>query len=372
MPERIYITDMSPNQLVEGVFTVQNCQLGLTRAGKPFLKCLLADRTGRTPARMWNASEDLVQSLPTDGFVELLGQTQPYQGEMQIIIHKIRHAHPTQDDLLELLPSTERDINEMYAEVGELLDSLEHPALRALGQVYREDKELMGRFRQAPAAMQLHHAYLGGLLEHTLGLMKLADAALPLYPRVSRDIVLMGLFLHDLGKCEELTWQAGFSYSDDGRLVGHIARGVIWLEEKARRCADQGEGGTPLSDELLRVLQHIILSHHGVPEFGALKTPATPEAIFIHLLDNVDAKLNMALAARDAPGKPKELGGNFTEKVWALGTRIYRGDPMAEDAGGASANNPSERAPDEPEHSDQQDLTAQLKFGTELSGKGGL
>ena len=368
MPARIYITDMSPNQLVEGVFTVQNCQLGLTRAGKSYLKCLLADRTGRTPARMWNASEELIRSLPTDGFVELRGQTQPYQGEMQIIIHQIRCAHPSDDDLLELLPSTERDINEMYAEVGELLDSLENPSLRALGEAYREDRELMGRFRQAPAAMQLHHAYLGGLLEHTLGLMKLADAALPLYPRVSRDIVLMGLFLHDLGKCEELTWNAGFSYSDDGRLVGHIARGVIWLEEKARRCAEQG---TPLGEDLVRVLQHIILSHHGVPEFGALKTPATPEAIFIHLLDNVDAKLNMALAARDAPGKPKELGGNFTEKVWALGTRIYRGDPLAEEAP-APVHNLSEEAPDEPERPRQEELTAQLKFGTESSGKGGL
>jgi 3'-5' exoribonuclease len=329
MPARVYIADMTPNQMVEGVFTVQNCQLGLTKAGKPFIKCVLADRTGRTPGRMWNTTEELFNSLPTDGFVYLEGQTQPYQGEMQIIIQHIEAAKPRAEDLHDLLPSTKRNVDEMFSQVKRTLDSIKHPHLKALAAEYLGDKPLMAKFIAAPAAMALHHAYLGGLLEHTLNLLKLAEVVLPLYPKVSRDIVLMGLFLHDIGKCEELTWETGFGYTDDGNLIGHIARGSIWLEQKALACAARGAA---IKGELLRVLQHIILSHHGLPEFGALKLPATPEAILVNMLDNIDAKMHMAIeSARGDQAKPEELGGNFTEKVWALGNvRLYRPDHALE------------------------------------------
>ena len=328
MPGRVFINEMNANQLVEGIFTMQNCQLGLTKGGKPYLKCLLVDRTGRSPGRMWNCSEDFVQSLPTDGFVYIEGQTQPYQGEMQIIIQTMRAAKPRPEDLTDLLPCTDRNIDEMFAEVHRLLGTVRSRQVRALIDEYVNDQELMSRFRQAPAAMTLHHAYLGGLLEHTLTLMRLADATLPFYPQLNRDIVLMGLFLHDMAKCEELVWQTGFNYSDDGQLVGHIARGILWLENKARQAA---QNGTFISPELLRVLHHIIISHHGQPEFGALKLPATPEAIFIHQIDNVDAKTHMAIAACKESGRADELGSTFSEKIWALGTRIYRGNPLADE-----------------------------------------
>ena len=325
MADRVYIRDLQAAQNIDGVFAVQNCQLGKTKNGKPFIKCLLADKTGRTPGRMWNTSEEQFQTLPTDGFVWIAGQTQPYQGEMQIIIQDIRPFEPTAKDLAELLPSTDYDIDQMFSEVLSFLQSLEHPAIKELANRYLEDGELMDKFCKAPAAMTLHHAYLGGLLEHTLGLMKLADAFCPLYPQLNRDIMLFGLFLHDLGKCEELTWENGFGYSDDGQLIGHIARGAIWLEQKAKACE---EAGTKVPTAILRVLGHIILSHHGVPEFGALKTPATPEAIAISILDNLDAKLNMALAVtRGRDAKTTDLGGDFTEKVWALDTKLYRPDP---------------------------------------------
>lgn len=328
MAERVYIADLDAAQLVEGVFAVQNCQLGQTRSGKPYIKCLLADKTGRTPGRMWNATEELYQSLPTDGFVMIQGQTQPYQGEMQIIINQIHPHEPTDQELHELLPSTKHDVDEMFAQVLRIMQTIENEHLKNLADRYFEDGRLMGKFCQAPAAMTLHHAYLGGLLEHTLGLLRLADRILPLYPQLNRDIVLFGLFLHDLGKTAELTWERGFGYSDDGHLIGHITRGAVWLEEKAKACAEMGHA---IPTPLLRALEHIILSHHGQPEFGAVKLPATPEAIAVANMDNLDAKLNMALAAtRDdaaAPGKGAELGGHFTEKIWALGTRLYRPDP---------------------------------------------
>lgn len=330
---RIYINQMTPNQLVEGVFTMQNCQLGLTKGGKPYLKCLVADRTGRTPARMWSVSEEFVQSLPTDGFVYLEGQTQAYQGELQIIVQNLRATQPRPEDLHDLLPSTEKDVDEMLGHVTRMLENMSSESLKTLARAYLNDKELIDLFKQAPAASALHHAFLGGLLEHTLAVMKLGRAVAPLYPKLNSDLVIMGLFLHDLGKCAEMEWTAGFNYSEDGQLVGHIARGVIWLNDKVRQCAAQGDAIDP---KLVRVLEHIILSHHGQPEFGALKIPATPEAILVSLLDNVDAKTQMAIDAGRAEAGATNLGGDFTEKVWALGTRIYRPDPLAPEAAEAA------------------------------------
>ena len=332
MASNTLIKDMQPNQLVEGVFAVNNCQLGQTRAGKPFIKCLISDRSGRLAGRLWNASEELFNSLPTDGFVQLEAQTQPYQGELQLIIQRIKAATPSDDDLAGLLPHTEYDVGEMFDELSAMLGTLQHPAVKALAQTYLQDESLMHMFKRAPAAMTLHHAFIGGLLEHTLNVMRLGNTLCPLYPQLSRDIMVMGLFVHDLGKCAELTWERGLGYSDDGQLVGHIARGVIWLQDKAEQCKAAGQD---IPEPILTVLQHIILSHHGRAEFGALKVPSTPEAIAISILDNLDAKLNMAMTAArsddDAPAKAEELGGNFTEKIWALDTKLYRPDPTAMD-----------------------------------------
>ncbi|NJL30261.1 MAG: HD domain-containing protein [Phycisphaerales bacterium] len=328
MSKRTLIRDLLPNQWVSGIYAIQNCQLGTTKTGKPFIKCILGDRSKKVPGRMWNASEELFASLPTDGFVQVEGQTQPYQGEMQIIIQQIEPAKPTGEDLLELLPRTENDIPTMLVEVVRLITSVQDPALRALVQAYLDDAPLMGQFRQAPAAMNLHHAYIGGLLEHTLSMLRLGDMYCKLTPQLNRDLLLVGLFIHDLGKCSELTWTTGFGYSDRGQLVGHIGEGMLWLDQKARQCEAKG---VKIPSAILNVLLHIVLSHHGRPEFGALKIPATPEAIAVSLLDNLDAKMQMAITAANrgegGMNQPADLHGNFTEKVWALDTRVYRPDP---------------------------------------------
>ena len=326
MANKTLIKDMQPNQLIEGVFAVNNCQLGQTRTGKPYLKCLVSDRSGRVAGRLWNVSEELFNSLPTDGFVKLEGQSQPYQGELQLIIQRIKATTPSESDLVDLLPHTRNDIDQMFDELGSIMRKLKHPAVKALADVYLQDEQLMAKFRRAPAAMTLHHAFIGGLLEHTLNMLRLSETFCPLYPQLSHDIMTMGVFLHDLGKCVELTWEQGFAYSDDGQLVGHIARGVIWLQNKAEQCRADGQD---VPEPILAVLHHIILSHHGRAEFGALKIPSTPEAIAISMLDNLDAKLNMAItAARDEDAaNGSDMGGNFTEKIWALETKLYRPDP---------------------------------------------
>ena len=331
MTERTFINKLAPNQLIEGLFSIQNCQLGLTKAGKPYLKALVADKTGRLPARMWNANEELVNALPTDGFVRLEGQTQPYQGELQVIINHIEPARPEPKELTNLLPSTDHDIEKMFEEVTAILHSLQSPSVRALAETYLLDTKLMEAFKISPAAVMLHHAFLGGLLEHTLHLMKLADQMLPLYPELNRDIVMMGLFVHDLGKCAELSWQQGFQYTDQGQLIGHIARGTIWLEQKAAIAAKAGHA---LPAEALMVLQHIVLSHHGKPEYGAQMPPSTPEALFVSLLDNLEAKMQMGIdPTRGRTAPTSEVNGHFTEKIWALdNVRLYRPDPLANES----------------------------------------
>ncbi|UCD76309.1 MAG: HD domain-containing protein [Phycisphaerales bacterium] len=328
-PPHTDIRALVPNTYVEGVYSILNPQIGTTRGGKPYLKCLLRDATGEIAARQWSFSEETFPEIERAGFVKVAGHSQLYNGQVQLIIEQITPTEITEEQIAALLPTTTRDIDEMFGELRQLLGTLEHPAMKALADAYLNDEELMARFRVAPAAMNLHHAWIGGLLEHTLQTMKLAEAMLPLYPQLSRDIVMMGLLLHDLGKTSELTWEQGFNYSTDGNLVGHVVRGAIWLQFKAAVAGK--ESGHRLPSDALRVLQHIIVSHHGEPEFGAAKLPSTPEAIFISLLDNLDAKTQMALtAARPDPAPAVETAGDFTDKVWALGTRLYRKDPLKE------------------------------------------
>ena len=212
----------------------------------------------------------------------------------------------------------------MFNEVSDILQSLQSPELRALSDCYLGDKVLMRKFRDAPAAMTLHHAFIGGLLEHTLQLLKIANATLPLYPDLNRDLVLMGLFLHDLGKCYELDWTRGFDYTTHGNLVGHVVFGVQMLGMKIQEL--KAKQGIAIPAAVKHCLEHIILSHHGKKEYGAPVLPSTPEAIFVAQVDNLDAKTTMGLAAADRSHlKP---GQTFSERIWALETKIYRPDPL--------------------------------------------
>ncbi|MEZ6235438.1 MAG: HD domain-containing protein [Phycisphaerales bacterium] len=323
MPDRRYIADFGVSERVEGAFAISNAQMGRTRNDKPYLRCLLSDKTGEVSGRMWSIEEAQFRRLPTEGFVYVEGETQAYQGDMQLIIHSIDPIDPTPEQMGELLPSTDKDVGAMFEEVRTLLATLAHPAAKALANEYLTDEFLMDQFRRAPAAKSMHHAYLGGLLEHTLQLLKLADAVCPLYPKLNRDIVVLGLFLHDLGKTRELKFDQTFAYSDRGELIGHIVEGAIMLHDKAQQVMTSQ--GLRLPPGMLTVLQHIILSHHTLPEYGAAKVPSTPEAVLVSILDNLDAKTTIATeAARPSRAKAVELGGNFTDRHWALGTKMYR------------------------------------------------
>ena len=326
----IDLAKMTPNERFEGAFCISNAQIGKTRTDKPYLRCILGDATGRAPGRMWGADDSVMNRLPADGFVWVRGETQPYQGELQLIMHAVDPFNPSGEEMRALLPASERDPEEMFAELSELMRSVEHPAAKALVETYLADERLMDAFKSAPAAKMMHHAYLGGLLEHTLSLVKGANFLLPLYPDLNRDVVLIGLMLHDIAKTHELSWDASFEYTERGMLVGHIVDGVVILHDKAQEA--MREHGMRFPPHFITCLQHIILSHHGLPEYGAAKQPATPEAIFVSQLDELDAKVfqGVAAAKRGATGGDGEvLRGNFTEKVWGLDVKLFRPDPLA-------------------------------------------
>jgi 3'-5' exoribonuclease len=323
------IRDFQPNTYVNGVYALVNPQMGTTRAGKPFFKALIRDATGEAAIRVWTFEEASMPEVTRTGFVFVSGQTQAYNGQVQMIAETIRSVDVEEKDLARLLPVTKGSIDGMMAEVAALLRSMRHPGMLALAEQYLATTSLMDRFRSAPAAVSVHHAYIGGLLEHTLQLMKLADVMLPLYPGLNRDLVLMGLFLHDLGKTSELEWEKGFSYTADGNLVGHVVRGAVWLHGMAARAA--AERGAGLPPEALRVLMHMVISHHGEMEHGAAKPPSTPEAMFVAMLDNLDAKVATTLvaAARDK-ADVHQPGHEFSDKIWAIDVRVYRPDPLSE------------------------------------------
>jgi 3'-5' exoribonuclease len=329
-PQRICVRDLldprSVPMRIAGAYSIANAQLGKTRSDKLYLRCLIGDCSGEVPGRMWTIDETRFRELPTDGFVWLDGTTQLFDGGIQLIIQIIRPIEPTPEQLRDLLPCSQRHPDDMFAELRAILNTLTNPAMKLLAEAFLSDELLMDQFKRCPAAKSMHHAYIGGLLEHTLSLLHLADRVCPLYPKISRDLVLMGLFLHDIGKTRELVYDRAFSYSDRGELVGHVVEGAMMLRDKATSL--MREHGIRFPRGSIVLLEHIILSHHGVPEFGAVKIPASPEAILVSILDNLDAKMNMALAAA-RPDHPLPEGGNFTEKLWALDTKLYRPDPLA-------------------------------------------
>lgn len=320
------VDQIRPHTYVDGVYSIVNPQVGTAKNGKHFLKGLIRDATGEIAIRQWTFDESQIGELSRTGFVWLGGQAQEYNGQVQVIVESISAVEVEVEDLARLLPASRHDISAMEGELRRIMGSLTHPSMRALADGYLSNDAFMSRVRQAPAAVSVHHAWIGGLLEHTLQLLRLAEVMLPCYPDLNRDIVLMGLFLHDLGKTSELTWERGFSYTAEGNLIGHTIKGVIMLSAVAAKVAR--ETGTPVPPDALLVLQHIVVSHHGSLEFGAVKLPSTPEAIFVAMLDNLDAKTTVAIQSAQRH-KGVQPGQEFTDRVWSLDTRIFRPDPLA-------------------------------------------
>jgi 3'-5' exoribonuclease len=328
---RLYLNDCAAGDVIEDVLVVSGKQLAATASGKYYIKAFVSDRSGQITARIWNATREIFNSMPESGFLRLRGRVENYQNNLQVIIEQMWAAKEGTFEIADLIPHTDKDIPTMRRKVTAILGSLRNHHLADLARAYLEDEALMEGFCTAPAAMSFHHAFIGGLLEHTVNSMEVAEAVVKFYPGLNRDLVLMGIFLHDIAKVWELSYQTSFNYTDGGQLVGHIVKSAIWVEQKA--MALEAKTGQEFPRDLVNVLQHIIVSHHGQPEFGAIKLPSTPEAIAVHYIENLDAKLMISLTSARGEARPG-CEGNWSEYVKSLGGRLYRPDPAPADMPG--------------------------------------
>lgn len=319
-PARRFLASLADGDNVEEVYLCSDKQLRANRSGNLFLQLELRDRTGAMFGRLWNAAEPLVRSFEAGDFLLVKAKVQLFQGALQMIINQLDRVGPEKVDLGNFLPHTDKDIPKLFERLRQLLRSLSSPHLRALAECYLMDEPLANALCKAPAGVRMHHAYVGGLLEHTVTLLEAADRLAPLYPELNRDLFLMGLFLHDLGKLRELTYERSFGYSDEGQLVGHLVIGVEMLNDKVAEVRQLT--GEPFPYELLLRLKHIIVAHHGTHEFGSPKLPMTPEAIAIHLLDNFDAKVHAFTRDIREDGN---AGSAWTPFNQALNRRLYKG-----------------------------------------------
>lgn len=280
-------SDLAPGQSVQGVFLVQSKDIRQKRTGEPYLSLVLTDRTGEVEAKMWDNVADVADTFDRDDFVRVRGETQLYQNRLQLTIYSLQRLSDSEVDLEDFLPVSRRDPEQMWAELCATVDSIGNPHLKALLRAIFDDPAIAAAYRQAPAAKGIHHAWLGGLLEHVLSMCALARFMASHYPGIDLDLLLAGVLLHDIGKIRELDYSRSFSYTVEGGLVGHIQIGL-------RIVADHLPPGFP--PKLRNLLEHMILSHHGQLEFGSPKLPSFPEAMLLHLIDLTDSRM-AAMAA---------------------------------------------------------------------------
>ena len=340
MADRLFIADLVREALTfDETFLLSEKELRTTNAGKLFVRGTLQDRTGTCRMIIWQATEKFYEALPRGGFVRARGRVEIYQSHPQLLVESCIPVDESSVELSDFMPATAQDVVALEAELRAALGSIADPALKALTDAFLADEPLMARFRRSPAAKVNHHAYLGGLLEHTVGMIRLAQHILPLYPTLNRDLVLLGVFLHDIGKTVELSSDRSFEYTDAGRLVGHLVEGAMMVGEKARSLRDRG---IALPDILVQQVVHLILAHHGEYEFGSPKLPVTAEAIVLHHVDNLDAKLTAFAAAVGTHPAEEE---NWTSRQFMFDNQmLFRG--TAEDRQDRKSASPATPADD--------------------------
>ncbi len=281
-----YIAELQPNQTVHGIFLVAYKEVRQKKSGEPYLILNLADRSGDLDARMFDNATDVVDTFEREDFVRIKGLLQVFQNRAQLTVHKIQPVPESEIDFGDFYPASTRDRDEMFAELRSWIASMTHPQLKALLESIFADEALALAYRTAPAAKSVHHAWLGGLIEHVLSLCHLAKFTAAHYRGIDFDLLLAGVILHDIGKTQELTYARGFGYSTPGQLLGHITIGVQMVDEKIRQMPD-------FPARLRDLLLHMILSHHGEMEYGSPKVPLFAEAMLLHQLDNLDSKMEI-------------------------------------------------------------------------------
>jgi len=317
---RRFINELVDGEAVDEIYLASEKQLRPNRNGNLYLQVRLSDRTGSLTAMLWNANQATYDAFENGDYVRIKGTSQFYNGGMQLIAKGIDKTDATKIDESEFTTLSMVAVDQMIQRVGEMLRNINNVHLRNLGECFLVDESFIHKLRSAPAGIKNHHAYRGGLIEHVVSLMEVCLAVAPRYERVDADLLLMGAFLHDIGKVDELKYEPDLGYSDSGQLIGHLVQGVCILDEKIRESEKQF--GEEFPKDIANQLRHMIVSHHGQYEFGSPKLPMTLEAIALHHLDNLDAKLHSALQMIDEDANK--------ESVWTvynpgIGRKIYKG-----------------------------------------------
>jgi 3'-5' exoribonuclease len=285
MDQKRFVQELRENDALTSPFLVKAKSLGSTRSGTPFLSVRLADRTGEMEGRVWERAAELDGAFGVNDVVRIRGRVERYRDQLQLNIAEIERIPQGEVDPGVFLPTSAEDREELWKTLRELAAKVQNPHLTRLLQHFITDRSFSRQMKEAPAAKSMHHAYLGGLLEHTVSVTRLLERLCDHYPTLDRDLLITAGILHDVGKIEELAHDTALDYTDAGRLLGHVVLGAQRVVEKISQIRGFPPG-------LALVLQHLIISHHGEYEFGSPKRPKTPEAFALHYADDLDAKMN--------------------------------------------------------------------------------
>ena len=307
------VADLNSEQNITTFFLVCEKEIRSTREGKPYLRLELGDRTGTIEARMWDQFEAAAKGIHREDFVKVQARVEIYKNRPQLSVIQVRLAKPEEIDLGDFLPQTKADVRELYAQLLEYTGLISNPWLKKLVAGILNDPAIAAKYQRAPAAKVMHHAYLGGLLEHVASLCGLAKVVATHYPELDLDLLLTAAMLHDVGKLDELCYERAIGYTVEGHLLGHI----VMEMETVSRAIDAIEGFPP---KLKTVVQHLLISHHGEYEFGSPKLPMIREALVFHYLDDLDSKLAAVRAAlAQDTGEPE-----WSAYSGALGRKFLR------------------------------------------------
>jgi 3'-5' exoribonuclease len=333
------------------VFLVQSKEIRQKKSGDPYLSLTLCDKTGDIDAKMWDNAAEVMDTFERDDFVRMKGILQIFHNRPQLTIHKLQRVDEREVDFADFFPASARDPEEMWAELSGIVASIANPYLRSLVEKILGDPATAQAYKLAPAAKTIHHAFLSGLIEHVLSMCALAKAVGAHYKDkdIDLDLLLAGVILHDIGKTQELTYDRGFGYSDDGQLLGHIVIGIRLIEDQIRSMGD-------FPPKLRTLLEHMILSHHGQLEFGSPKMPLFPEALLLHQLDNLDSKME---CMRSLCAKDKLVEGNWTSYSPALDRAVLKKVRYLESREAAAAAAGANAAP---QHATISDLEGKFNF----------
>lgn len=314
----IYIADLAnfeEGKLFDGFFLVLAKQHRTTKNNKAYLSLVLGDKTGQLEGRVWELADPrIAKDFERGDIVKARGCASRFDDRLQMKIDQLRLAGPNEADKMDMLPCTTCDVADLWRQLLGFAETLTNPHLKLLLATLLSDPSLSVAYREAPAAKQLHHAWLGGLLEHVVSLCTLADRIAPHYPLLDRDLLMTGVILHDIGKVRELSWEIGFEYTIEGILLGHIQIGAALAEQTMDSLPN-------FPSRLKTLVLHMILSHHGKLEFGSPKLPMIPEALVLNFIDDLDAKMQAVSAEFDRSAREGKAPGEMTNKVWALDNR---------------------------------------------------